>query len=51
MRDVKRPADMSQLDYLWQNFGGFIVGTGYSDEPNERALVTEQTLSDFAAKV
>lgn len=40
-----RPAGMSQLDYLWLNFGGYEVSNEVADLPREDVLVTEKALS------
>lgn len=45
-----RPAGMSQLDYLWLNFGGYEVSNEVADLPREDALVTEKALSSLVYK-
>ena len=38
---------MSQLDYLWVNFGGYKVSNEASSIPQENVLLTEQALTNF----
>ena len=45
-----RPAGMSQLDYLWLNFGGYEVSNEVAAIPREDALVTEKALSTIVQK-
>lgn len=45
-----RPAGMSQLDYLWLNFGGYEVSNEVTDLPREDVLVTEKALSTLVQK-
>lgn len=45
-----RPLDMSQLDYLWLNFGGFHVENEASAIPQEDVILTEQALTDLIQK-
>lgn len=45
-----RPAGMSQLDYLWLNFGGYEVSNEVADIPRENALVTEKAISSLVYK-
>ena len=41
---------MSQLDYLWVNFGGYKVSNEASSIPQEDVILTEQTLTDLIQK-
>lgn len=45
-----RPLDMSQLDYLWLNFGGFHVENEASAIPQEDVILTEQALTNLIQK-
>lgn len=48
--DIQRPHGMSQLDYLWVNFGGYKVSNEASSIPQEDVILTEQTLTDLIQK-
>lgn len=48
--DIQRPHGMSQLDYLWVNFGGYKVSNGASSIPQEDVILTEQALTDLIQK-
>lgn len=41
------PKGMSQLDYLWTNFGGFKVSDGIQEPLDPKSLVTEQNIFDY----
>lgn len=41
---------MSQLDYLWINFGGYKVSNEASSIPKEDVILTEQALTDLIQK-
>ena len=41
---------MSQLDYLWVNFGGYKVSNEASSIPQEDVILTEQALTDLIQK-
>lgn len=41
---------MSQLDYLWVNFGGYKVSNESSSIPQEDVILTEQALTDLIQK-
>lgn len=40
-----RPQGMSQLDYLWLNFGGRQVANEVSTEPSENTLLSEKAIT------
>lgn len=40
-----RPQGMSQLDYLWLNFGGFQVANEVSPTPSEQTLLSEKAIT------
>lgn len=48
--DIKRPQGMSQLDYLWLNFGGRRIENESSETPQEDVLLTEQALTKLIQK-
>lgn len=48
--DIQRPHGMSQLDYLWVNFGGYKVSNEASSIPKEDVILTEQALTDLIQK-
>ena len=48
--DIQRPHGMSQLDYLWVNFGGYKVSNEASSIPQEDVILTEQALTDLIQK-
>ena len=41
---TKLPRGMSQLDYLWTNFGNYKVSEGIQSPPDPNSLITEKTL-------
>ena len=43
---TKLPRGMSQLDYLWTNFGNYKVSEGIQSPPDPNSLITEKTLVD-----
>ena len=43
---TKLPRGMSQLDYLWTNFGNYKVSEGIQTPPDSNSLITEKTLVD-----
>ena len=43
---TKLPRGMSQLDYLWTNFGNYKVSEGIQTPPDPNSLITEKTLVD-----
>ena len=45
--DIKRPQGMSQLDYLWLNFGGRRIENKASTTPQEDVLLTEKALTEL----
>lgn len=45
-----RPAGMSQLDYLWLNFGGYEISNEVAAVPRDNVLVTEKALSSLVYK-
>lgn len=48
--DIQRPHGMSQLDYLWVNFGGYKISNEASSIPQEDVILTEQALTDLIQK-
>lgn len=48
--DIQRPYGMSQLDYLWVNFGEYKVSNEASSIPQENVILTEQALTDLIQK-
>ena len=40
-----RPAGMSQLDYLWLNFGGRQIATEVSPNPSDDVLLSEKAIT------
>ena len=48
--DIQRPHGMSQLDYLWVNFGGYKVSNEASSIPKEDVILTEQALTNLIQK-
>lgn len=46
-----RPSDMSQLDYLWLNFGGKQVASELSDNPSDDRLLSEKAISALIKKI
>lgn len=46
-----RPSDMSQLDYLWLNFGGKQVASELSDNPSDDKLLSEKAISALIKKI
>ena len=48
--DIKRPHGMSQLDYLWLNFGGRRIENEASTTPQEDVLLTEKALTELIQK-
>lgn len=40
-----RPQGMSQLDYLWLNFGGFQIANEVSPNPSENTLLSEKAIT------
>ena len=47
----KLPQGMSQLDYLWTNFGGYKISTGMQTPPDPNSIVTESILTDSIKNV
>lgn len=48
--NIKRPQGMSQLDYLWLNFGGKRIENQASTTPQEDVLLTEKALTKLIEK-
>lgn len=48
--NIQRPHGMSQLDYLWVNFGGYKISNEASSIPQEDMILTEQALTDLIQK-
>lgn len=48
--DIQRSHGMSQLDYLWVNFGEYKVSNEASSIPQENVILTEQALTDLIQK-
>lgn len=47
----KRPSDMSQLDYLWLNFGGYTVENQPSEISSESVILTETAIQELISHV
>ena len=47
MKEIQRPHGMSQLDYLWVNFGGYRVSNEASKIPQDNIILTEQALTNL----
>lgn len=46
-----RPSNMSQLDYLWLNFGGKQVATEVSPTPSDDILLSEKAITALVQKL
>lgn len=46
-----RPSNMSQLDYLWLNFGGRQIATEVSQTPSDEILLTEKAITALIQKI
>lgn len=46
-----RPAHMSQLDYLWLNFGGRQIATEVSPNPSDDVLLSEKAITTLVQKL
>lgn len=46
-----RPANMSQLDYLWLNFGGRQIATEVSPNPSDDVLLSEKAITALVQKL
>lgn len=42
---------MSQLDYLWTNFGGIKISSGINNPPDPNSLVTEEVIDEYIKDV
>lgn len=45
--NIQRPPGMSQLDYLWVNYGGYKVSNEASSIPQDNVILTEQALTNL----
>lgn len=45
-----RPQGMSQLDYLWLNFGGYQIGTSPSSIPQQNVVLNELAVTSLIKK-
>ena len=50
MSNSNRPFGMSQLDYLWLNFGGYTIGTDPTQDPKENNILSELAVRDLIQK-
>lgn len=50
MSNNKKPFGMSQLDYLWLNFGGYTIGTDPTQDPKENTILSELAVRDLIQK-
>lgn len=50
LNNVTRPHGMSQLDYLWLNFGGYEIHNEASGIPQENVVLSEKGLASLLAK-
>lgn len=44
---VQRPQGMSQLDYLWLNFGGYQIGNSPSSTPQQNVILNELAVTSL----
>ena len=51
MNKNNRPANMSQLDYLWTHFGEYSVSNTPSTTPSDSVILTESALISLLTKV
>mgnify|MGYP007130652995 CR=1 FL=1 len=42
-----RPQGMSQLDYLWLNYGGYQIGTSPSSTPQQNVVLNELAVTSL----
>lgn len=47
MNNTSRPSGMSQLDYLWINYGNYKVQNTPSSIPQDNVILTEKALTNF----
>lgn len=47
----QRPQGMSQLDYLWLNFGGRTISSEVSPNPSDEVLLTEKAITALIKKI
>ena len=47
MNKNKRPQGMSQLDYLWLNYGGYQIGTSPSATPQQDVVLNELAVTSL----
>lgn len=47
MNNTSRPSGMSQLDYLWINYGNYKVQNTPSNIPQDNVILTEKALTNF----
>ena len=47
MIKANRPQGMSQLDYLWLNFGGYQIGTSPSSTPQQNIVLNELAVTSL----
>ena len=50
MSNSNKPFGMSQLDYLWLNFGGYTIGTDPTQDPKENNILSELAVRDLIQK-
>lgn len=47
MSKINRPQGMSQLDYLWLNYGGYQIGTTPSSIPQQNVILNELAVTSL----
>ena len=50
-KQVPRPKNMSQLDYLWLYFGGYKVQNEQSETPQDDVILTEKVIHELIGNV
>lgn len=50
MTNIKKPQGMSQLDYIWLNFGGYQIGTSPSSIPQRDIILNELAVTSLIKK-
>lgn len=50
MTSIKKPQGMSQLDYIWLNFGGYQIGTSPSSIPQRDVILNELAVTSLIKK-
>lgn len=47
IKEVQKPQGMSQLDYLWLNFGGYQIGSTPSSIPQQNVILNELAVTSL----